>query len=393
MYIRCEMTSTSAGGENKSVSVVEVNPPSDIASGRIAEVREVLYNFYRYFSEGKGRTEMKKKLQTAKRAAYTAVAVVGMCAAWLIVNTWLIIHPSVIEEPKYCFSFICPLSWNNIAGGMMDADRDFSVNTKLIGSASLNIEGQAKAIRDAIKTKPDGIITTGMENNQALKDAIDAAADAGIPVVLLDSDLPQTKRVAYTGSDNVKLGEMVADELIRIQGQASNVCLIVSNLSSVNQEERIRGFEEKISTYPGIHIAGVIECNSEPLDVQEQYLRFAKAHPDITAVCCLEGRSSIAIGYVLENYIQEEKQTPIVIAVDYSTIEGDFPQEGIYRSVINQNRRYQGYLAVQKLAEYLDGKPVDGLSYTDIVLYHEDEFEKIKKDEKVESYEWNIYEN
>ena len=325
--------------------------------------------------------------------AYAAMMVIGALTVWLIANTWLIIHPSVIEEPKYSFSFICPLSWNNIAGGMRDADRDFQVNTKLIGSAGLNIEGQAKAIRDAIKTKPDGIITTGMEDNEALKDAIDAAEDAGIPVVLLDSDLPQTKRVAYTGSDNIKLGEMVADELIGQQGETSNVCLIVSNLTSVNQEERIRGFEEKISTYPGIQIEGIIECNSEPLDVQEQYLKFAKDHPNITAVCCLEGRSSIAIGYVLENYLYGKSQTPIVIAVDYSTIEGNFPQEGIYRSVINQDRRYQGYLAVQTLVEYLDGEPVDELAYTDIVIYHEDEFEKIKEDEKIESYEWNIYEN
>ena len=33
------MTPTFIGGENKLVSVVGVNPPADIASGRIAEVR------------------------------------------------------------------------------------------------------------------------------------------------------------------------------------------------------------------------------------------------------------------------------------------------------------------------------------------------------------------
>ena len=37
--IRCEMTPTSSGGD-KLVSVVGVNPPSDIASGRIAEMRK-----------------------------------------------------------------------------------------------------------------------------------------------------------------------------------------------------------------------------------------------------------------------------------------------------------------------------------------------------------------
>ena len=38
-YIRCEMTPTSVGGEQQISISGGVNPPSDIASGRIAEMR------------------------------------------------------------------------------------------------------------------------------------------------------------------------------------------------------------------------------------------------------------------------------------------------------------------------------------------------------------------
>ncbi len=38
-YIRCEMPPPLQVARNKLVSVVGANPPSDIASGRIAEVR------------------------------------------------------------------------------------------------------------------------------------------------------------------------------------------------------------------------------------------------------------------------------------------------------------------------------------------------------------------
>ena len=39
VYIRCEMTPTSVGGEQQISISGGVNPPSDIASGRIAEMR------------------------------------------------------------------------------------------------------------------------------------------------------------------------------------------------------------------------------------------------------------------------------------------------------------------------------------------------------------------
>ena len=39
IYISCEMTPTSIGGEKQACISGGVNPPADIASGRIAEVR------------------------------------------------------------------------------------------------------------------------------------------------------------------------------------------------------------------------------------------------------------------------------------------------------------------------------------------------------------------
>lgn len=336
---------------------------------------------------------MKKIFLAVKMASIFSLILMGALTVRIVSDTIAVSSPRQSGKLDYYFTFVCPLSWNNVAGGMMDASADFNVNTKLVGSADLDIEAQAKAILDAAAAEPDGIITVGMEDNELLTAAINEVVDEGIPVILMDSDLPKTKRVAYIGSNNVKLGEMVADELISFCGGSADVCLIVSNLTSVNQKERVQGFEKKIAAYPDISISGILDCNSEPLDVQKQYLEFAKNHPDITAVCCLEGRSAIAIGYVLKDYLYDKGQTPSVIAVDYSTMEGDFPQEDVYNSIVNQDRRYQGYLAVQILVDYLNGNPVGEFEYTDITVYHSGEFGQIRESEKVERYEWDIYEN
>lgn len=333
---------------------------------------------------------MRKRI-VLKWAVVIMFGTIGVLLVFLVANTVLISKPDTAVKPDYYFTFVCPLSWNNIAGGMADADNDYNVNTKLVGSASLNADGQAKAIMDAIISRPDGIITAGMEDNEKLKSAIDAASEAGIPVVLLDCDLPGTERISYTGADNISLGAMVADKLIEnTEGfDKVNVCLIVSNLRSVNQKERVKGFQERISACPNISVEGIIECDSEPLEVQEQYLKFCREHPDITAVCCMEGRSSIAIGYILESFSDENKEIPFVIAVDYSMMEGDYPQDFVYAAIVNQNRRYQGYLAVETLVKYLKGESIEEFQYSEITVYNAGEFDDIV--EKDEAYEWSMY--
>ncbi len=289
-------------------------------------------------------------------------------------------------EPEYVFTFVCPLRWTVTAYGIENADAEFHANTKLVGSGQLNTSLQAQAIQEAIATKPDGIITAGMEDSQILIDAIDQASSAGIPVVLVDNDLPQTRRISYIGSDNQKLGELTAEKMVDLTGGEGQVCLIVSNLDNANQQERVEGFQNVLKDYPDLQISGIMECASEPLEVREQYMEFIAENPDTTAVCCLEGRAAKEIGNILD---ASREERPYVVAVDYNTSDGSRPQEEIYGAIFKQDMEQQGYLAVRTLVNYLQGKAVEEIQYTDIACYDQENLENIKDVCKV--YDWRLY--
>ena len=68
-----------------------------------------------------------------------------------------------------------------------------------------DVDAMVKYIDTAIASKVDGIITMAL-SPAAIGPAIDRAVDAGIPVVLVDTDAPESKRAAYVGTSNYDAG-------------------------------------------------------------------------------------------------------------------------------------------------------------------------------------------
>jgi ribose transport system substrate-binding protein len=84
--------------------------------------------------------------------------------------------------------------------GLKLAGEQLGVETQYKGPADLNIQAMVQAIELAVSRKPGGIMVVGFE--ESLNDAVNKAVEAGIPVVTLDSDLPNSKRIAFVGTGN-----------------------------------------------------------------------------------------------------------------------------------------------------------------------------------------------
>ena len=126
--------------------------------------------------------------------------------------------PVKIDTYEKKYVFVCPLTWSNVAAGIRQADQEFAVNTKLMGSEELNTERQADAIRESILTGVDGMITAATGESQILTDAVNEAVEAGIPVVMVDGDLEDSKRSCYIGTDNLEAGRMAGQDMYEATG-------------------------------------------------------------------------------------------------------------------------------------------------------------------------------
>ncbi len=88
--------------------------------------------------------------------------------------------------------------------GWQWAGEKLDVKTTYVGPAEYDLSAMIMAFDQAIARQPKGIVVFGVE--PVLTPQIDKAVDAGIPVVTILGDLPESKRLTFVGSHQYDLG-------------------------------------------------------------------------------------------------------------------------------------------------------------------------------------------
>jgi len=138
--------------------------------------------------------------------------------------------------------------------GMEKVGEELGVTTEYVGPAEYDMNAMVAAFEEAIAKKPNGIVVVGFEDT--LNPIVQKALDAGIPVVTVDADLPDSARVAFVGTGNVNAGRVGGEKMAEIIGGKGKVALMTKPGQS-NLEERIQGYQESLGKYPGIEIVQI----------------------------------------------------------------------------------------------------------------------------------------
>lgn len=252
------------------------------------------------------------------------------------------------------FTLVAPIAWSKIEPGIRAADADFGTNTKMVGSKELNEEELIKELRNTILTEPDGIITAGAFDTAEMEQVIQEAEDAGIPVVIIDSDLSETARSAYVGTNNYEAGVVAGEDLVEATDGRAQVGVVISELKAANQRERLEGLYDVLKDEPNIKVLEVMECHSNYLELARKVPLMLKENPQMNALCFLEGRAGSALSNILEQEFDAGGNLQVV-AFDNSDAILDCVSRGIYHSTIIQKRFEEGYKAVETLLNIVHG--------------------------------------
>lgn len=99
--------------------------------------------------------------------------------------------------------------WNANRAGLEDVCKELGVKGTFDGPPDQNPEEQANIMDKILARKPAGILIAP-GNPDTLKPYINKAIDAGIPVICVDTDAPDSNRLAYYGTSNYAAGCMGA---------------------------------------------------------------------------------------------------------------------------------------------------------------------------------------
>lgn len=235
--------------------------------------------------------------------------------------------------------------WKEAQAGFEDAGRVTGVKVEFVGPESYSPEEQLAAFRQAVAARPSGIAVAPAQAEMFSKE-IDAAVQAGIPVVCVDTDAPQSKRVLFIGTDNVSAGRASGRrmaEILRGRGQV----VLITVPGQLNVEDRLRGAEEVFKLYPEIKITKTIDDKGDPRIANEGISTLLDAKAKIDGILCLEASGGPGAAEALHRLDMAGK-IPIV-AMDKSPDTLDWIERGSIAATVAQKTYTMAFYSLRFL--------------------------------------------
>jgi len=236
--------------------------------------------------------------------------------------------------------------WQTAAAGFSQSGADLKVAYEFTGPDTYDPSGERAALDRAIQSKPAGILISVADAN-ILKDGIDRAIAAGIPVVTADSDAPSSKRLFFIGTNNYQAGVAGGKRLAQELKGHGNV-VVFTMPSQPNLNERLRGYRDALESSPQIKLSHIVDIKGDPrvaFDTTTEFLaNDKKEHVD--AFVGLEALSGKEVATVLSNN-SVKGRTLIAMDTDPETL--DWIKKGVIAATIAQKPYTMAFVGLRML--------------------------------------------
>jgi len=266
---------------------------------------------------------------------------------------------NLARKRLYRFEFLIPDSDNSFLDQLRGAVHEVAALSRVdrieIGVrevAAFDAQALVAAMREAMAGEPDGIAVVAIDED-SVRAVTEEAADAGIAIVTLVSDLPGSRRIHYAGIDNLAAGRTAASLLGRFMGATGSVGVIVGSLNARDHRERLAGFEQVIErNYPEIRILPLIEGRDDPARVQTLSERLLAEHGELSGLYSLGAGNR---GLVKALRAQPPARHLPVIAHELTATTRAALSEGLFDAVLNQDAGHEVRSAVRVMKAHADG--------------------------------------
>ena len=112
--------------------------------------------------------------------------------------------------------------WQNAVAGFNKAAAQYGVTVQIRGPDGFDPQAELTEFKKIVATKPAGILVSVADANLLGPD-IDNALAAGIPVITMDSDAPNSHRLYFVGTNNLQAGRLGGQRLAHKLNGKGNV--------------------------------------------------------------------------------------------------------------------------------------------------------------------------
>jgi len=281
--------------------------------------------------------------------------------------------PSVSEAksaPARTFGIIYPMAdayYEAVTESAARAAEAAGVRLIIKAPDEANLEQQIRMMETMIKQGVDGIAISPIHSDM-LAPVIDKAVEAGIPVICFESDAPDSRRLSYIGTDNIRAGERMGaaiDGLLKGRG----MILVSTGFSdSLHLRERLEGFLGYIHRETDIDVLEVRYNQGIPGQALTDLEGMIDDHPHFDAFVALDFVSGSASVLVWKAMGLNRYALTFGLMPDIS----EAMRNGQITMAISLNEHHWGALIVEQLVKAGNGEEIPEFLDTGISLLDAD---------------------
>ena len=225
---------------------------------------------------------------------------------------------------------------------------DYGVSVEVVHASRYDTETHIKALEALAKKNYSGLCVTTLDTPQVQLEVNKIAQK--IPVVSVNTDVPDSGRICYVGTDYLRSGLAAAGMLGLIHPQKLNALIIAGSYNVRGHKERIKGFLKGLDAH---NIEYSVSAKIESLDSDEisykETKKALKKNPDINCIFI----AAAGVDGVCRAIEDCKKQKIRVLAFDTVPQVVKYLKSGLIDFTIDQEPELQGYMGIQRLFSWL----------------------------------------
>jgi ribose transport system substrate-binding protein len=256
------------------------------------------------------------------------------------------------------FVYVSPLLahpvWLIAKDGFEKACQELEIKGSWVGPQGISPEEMAKLVETSIAQKADGIITQGLVPAAPVQ----AAIDAGIPVLVVDSPIDLEGELAYLGKDLTIQANVIYKDIVKQLGKNADIkaSIQVAALNYKIAVDAIDALKKVFTSYPGsFEIVNITESKSDRMKATTEWENTLKAYPEINVSINLAAEAGPAAASVVRDL--GKKDEILVYAVDDIDETLDLIRSGEIDGTVVTSFYNYGYQAAYWLYQHItEGK-------------------------------------
>ena len=235
--------------------------------------------------------------------------------------------------------------------GMKRIADELGVQVRVAGPTGTDLPGFIAAVEEVCAQKPAGVSVVGGWD-PSLTEAVNKCVEMGVPTVVDDGDLPQSKRLGYIGTSWTSIGQEQAKTLMRELPNGGKIAML-SLINADNMREGVKGFTDYLATNGRgkYNIVASEDTGTDSTKAAANTAAILAAHPDIAAFAGFDSESGPGIVQALTEAGKKPGEIKVT-AMEQAPAFFKRAQEGWVQGIVVQNRELFIYYAVKSLYDF-----------------------------------------